>query len=393
MHHARRLARDAYATTVLCYSRPDLRVVFARLDTANNPMQPSRLLFAGDQDTLLQRAVKYFSSECSSVTPHRLLLAPAEGVPAVSHFRRPLPLSTGNRRARFSVTEFRDYLACPYRYYLHHVCRLRAMDDHARELDGGDFGALLHGILGLFGRNPDSPRNSLNEQEIFEYLAKQLDHVASRWDGGHLRRPAIRLQLEQARLRLRAFARGQAAHRDQGWEIVYAENEATDLLAVPFPVDKERVTLVGRIDRIDYHQETQKLRILDYKTGDRAKHPDQTHQQSGVWTDLQLPLYRHLWRSARLLIPGRLKNPQVELAYWNLPQDEKESSMVLANWDATMLAEADEVAREQIRRIRDEVFGPPAENPPLLRGDFASICLDNVLVAPEVRDRAEGAMA
>src|SRR5262249_39123545 len=46
LHNERRYARDAYAASVLCHTRRELRLIFARQNTNEDPMQPSRLVFA-----------------------------------------------------------------------------------------------------------------------------------------------------------------------------------------------------------------------------------------------------------------------------------------------------------------------------------------------------------
>src|SRR5262249_30337174 len=151
-----------------------------------------------------------------------------------------------------------------------------------------------------FGRDPDGPRDSDREKDIFDYLADQLNTLAERTYGPDQRRPVIRLQLEQARCRLRVFAARQAELRQQGWRIIYAEDDEDEKcrLVTAFAVDEESITLVGRIDRIDRHESERKIRILDYKTADHPRKPEQMHLSGEKWIDLQLPLYRHLWHVA-----------------------------------------------------------------------------------------------
>ncbi|NJL32204.1 MAG: hypothetical protein HC898_11620, partial [Phycisphaerales bacterium] len=45
--------------------------------------------------------------------------------------------------------------------------------------------------------------------------------------------------------------------------------------------DGELFTLTGRIDRMDHHPELGRYRLLDYKTGDSAQKPQQTHRKKG----------------------------------------------------------------------------------------------------------------
>ena len=92
------------------------------------------------------------------------------------------------------------------------------------------------------------------------------------------------------------------------------------------------MTLRGRIDRID-HRDGQ-WAILDYKTGDTAKTPQETHLKSKEWVDLQLPLYIKLAQT--LGIEGPL-----QLGYIVLPKDVAKVGVLMADWDDTMLAAAD----------------------------------------------------
>src|SRR5262249_12448120 len=126
-HNERRYARDAYATSVLCSSGKQLRVLFAKRDTNKDPLQPSRLIFACPDQAMVERAQKYFAGPAVSASPRRRLLAPAGDIPKESFFKVPSPVKHSFSR-KIAVTEFKHYLACPYRYYLRYVCNLRAID-------------------------------------------------------------------------------------------------------------------------------------------------------------------------------------------------------------------------------------------------------------------------
>jgi RecB family exonuclease len=382
LHNERRYARDAFATSVLCHSRKDLLVLFARRDTEKDPLMPSRLIFACRDDELIRRGQQFFGDKRIAAAPRRPLLAPAGAIPEKSLFEVPEAIPPRDRLQRISVTQFKNFLACPYRYYLRHIRGLQAIDDSARELDGGAFGTLLHKVLGVFGKDAAGPRHSDRERDIRDYLDEQLRVQAIAVYREDQRRPAIRLQLEQARQRLSAFATHHAELVRQGWCIVSAEDENNEL-STSFAVDNEPIALVGRIDRIDYHKAERKVRILDYKTGDSGQCPDKTHRHSDEWIDLQLPLYRHLWRAAGLDVPA---DCTVELAYFNLPKKLDDTKTIPAEWDDAMLSSADETAREVIRKLRRGEFGKPVRPAPRFSEDFAAICLDNLYSPPDLGD-------
>src|SRR5262249_852505 len=246
----------------------------------------------------IKRAREFFGDWKTPFAARPWLVDAGAKIPNESVFKVPRPVRSRKRRQEIAVTEFKHYLACPYRYYLKHVRELQAVDDSSRELDGATFGTLLHRVLGEFGRKTNKLRHSVSDKDILAFLTEQLNAAVKAEYGSDQRRPAICLQLEQARKRLSAFASCQAGLAREGWRIVYAESDQERELRGAFPPDKQVISLVGRIDRIDFHEGEQTIRILDYKTGDRADRPEKTHRKGDSWCDLQLPLYRHLWHQA-----------------------------------------------------------------------------------------------
>jgi hypothetical protein len=187
---------------------------------------------------------------------------------------------------------------------------------------------------------------------------------------------------------LKVFAEHQAGLIAEGWQIVFAERSSTSLTAEFTSSTGEPVMLRGRIDRIDYHERNNIVRILDYKTGDKAVPPDTAHRKQDQWIDLQLPLYRHLWREA---VPVDLVpvDATVQLAYFQIPRDWEAATVAVAEeWNDTLLTQADGVAREVIAAILAEEFWPPTVPAPDQFEEYAAICLDNLQV-PSVMDEEE----
>lgn len=379
-HDGRRYARDAYALQVLAHSRQNLRLISARRDTNKDPLAPSRLLFTGEPAVIAQRALRWFSPPPE--TPPRPNLLARGKVPAHSKLPIPQPQPQDWKQRvseileKITVTQFKAYIACPYRFYLGHVLRLEARSDQAAEMDALAYGNLIHAVLEDFGR--EEVRNSNDPKKLRKYLDDQLDAVAARTCKPRHARAAVRVQVEQARLRLRAFADWQAERAAAGWRIVYTEAIDTQLLH-PWDVDGLPINLKGRIDRIDYHPGERTLAILDYKTGDTARRPDLVHRSRGQWVDLQLPLYRHLYKAIPDLPIGDVREQGLELGYITLPKDPAGVGDRIAEWSADELLTADEKAREVIRNLRAGKFWPPSEEPPAFEDEFTAICQDNAL--------------
>jgi RecB family exonuclease len=150
-----------------------------------------------------------------------------------------------------------------------------------------------------------------------------------------------------------------------------AEGEGREHTDAVLDVDGRPMILRGRIDRIDVHRETGQRAILDYKSSDAAKTPEKAHQRGDDWTDLQLPLYRHLARSLGITGP-------VQLGYVLLPKDVDKVEFRMAQWTDDQLAAADEVARQVVKHIWAEDFWPPIDPAPDFSEEFAAICQDGV---------------
>ncbi|GAB4186186.1 MAG: PD-(D/E)XK nuclease family protein [Phycisphaeraceae bacterium] len=356
-----RFARDLMLLNAIVHSRPTTRLIAARTSHDGDPLKPSRLLLACDDPTLIRRVKDYFREDapqthrtsvmCPGSTNRFLIPPPQTGLPIITE----LP-----------VTAFKSYLACPYRFYLRYVLKLESLDDRAIEMDRMSFGTLAHAVLQQFG-NSDL-RNETHAETIADFLSEELNRLVERRFGRDLR-PALRIQTEQMRQRLHAFAIQQARLVGEGWRITHVEQE----LSAEVEVDGQPFTIKGKIDRIDYH-ETYGYRIYDYKTGDNGKKPEKTHHtgkgESRQWHDLQLPLYAVLCRQLDIARPV--------LGYFNLPKKLSEVAPVLAGWDDGDLAQAFEVRDDVIRNIRNYVFWPPKE-PPQYPDGYERVCADHVM--------------
>ncbi len=364
LDNPRRFARDSYALHILVQTRESLHVIVGRRTIDGDPLTPSRLLFTTSRETAARRVKEFFSD--LSTPPPSQAAAPIAEQPT-DRLPVPQPQPVGDEISELSITSLRDYLACPYRFYLRHVVKVSTLDDHVEELDGGAFGTMAHEVLRRFGEG--TCRDSKDATEIKTAVYQELARYVAEQYGKDVM-PAVRVQVEQLRLRLAAFATQQASWAAEGWSIEHVESGLGQ--AVEIEVDDQPVTLRGRIDRIDLHRETGRRVILDYKTSDLAKSPDQTHRRHGKWIDLQLPLYRRLAASLQ-------KATSFELGYVLLPRDTARTGFSLANWTEAQLQEADDLAGATIRSIRREEFWPPADPPPEFSEDLAVICQDHVI--------------
>lgn len=362
--NCRRYARDLYALRCLLAGKQKLCLIVGRTTKTGDPLVPSRLLFATDPETVARRILEFYGNAEGNRPAPAVMCSVSPG--SNSRFSVPRPPDRPVEKDSFRVTEFKDYLVSPYRYYLRHILNLGEDGDAADELDAAAFGELIHGVLKAFGESPAKELDS--EDELARVLLTLLQaEFVHRY--GETPLAGIQLQQKQAEMRLLAFAGWQATWRRQGWEIREVERSVAD---VPFPLsDGRTIRLRGRIDRIDYHPGREEWAIFDYKTGDKGKDPAKAHHSGEDWVDFQLPLYRHL--AAACGVSG-----VVRLGYLSIPRDTSDISERFADWTDAELREADAAAADIAAQILDGRFWVEQEQDPNWLHEFDSICQTGV---------------
>lgn len=372
LDNRRRYARDAYALSVLMASRQQLRLITGRRDLRGDPLRPSRLLFAADERQIAARVLRCFAEAKGAPAPARSSPIPSAALNEAdqradtSQLKIPRPQPLNRPIERISVTAFRTYLACPYRFYLQHILRLRDVDDTASELSALSFGNVMHEVLHRFGTGPY--RTSVSAADIRAELRKRLAEVAEEQLAG-ARLAAVNVQLRQLEMRLDAFADWQANRTADGWVIQHSELSFRDKDVLLDLGNGRNIRLDGRIDRIDQMGSTGRYAIFDYKSGEKAMSPRQTHRKKDTWTDLQLPLYRYMAQQIGL-------SGELNLGYITLPKDTGNVKESTADFDEPELDSALQKAVEVATCIVDERFWPPQDDGPVLYSEFSSICQD-----------------
>ena len=104
--------------------RQHLLLISGRRDGQGEPLKPSRLLFATDSQSAVRRAKAFFSFKGSSQSTTWLHAQDQLAQPQQFHVPEPVDPESVNQ---LSVTRFREYLKCPYRFYLRYILRLEAV--------------------------------------------------------------------------------------------------------------------------------------------------------------------------------------------------------------------------------------------------------------------------
>jgi ATP-dependent helicase/nuclease subunit B len=373
--NAARRARDSYLLGCLTRARKEFRCSFSKFGPDGSPSIPSALLMRCPQEELPSRVSALFGKSREASAP-----------PLREHdWRWSLPRHT-EPPDRISVTDFASYLQCPFRFYLKRRMNLREHDPEQREMDAMQFGSLVHEVLERYGR--ETPLLS-DQGEIASVVLADLEReVRERF--GTDPSPAVRVQVEAARVRLLSFARVQAAQVAEGWKILEAEYKSSGDLVIG------GIPLSAKIDRIEVNGE--RVRVLDYKTQTSLKTPESVHLQpvsnaffdeavtrfrgkEKAWADLQLPLYRKV---AEKIYPGKT----IETAYFVLTADPEESDVIGFTIDEGLMADSLSCAEAAASRISRGVFWPPRQVPGswedpfgiFLEGGKPEECLDEATI-------------
>ncbi|WP_146577504.1 PD-(D/E)XK nuclease family protein [Neorhodopirellula pilleata] len=369
-NNERRYARDVHAMHQMLTTRSAVHFIVGKRSADESPTPPSRLLAAAIADDAARRVCRLLTTSrprIEVVSGDAIDVAGSATTtvsPLPGYFNSPPPPEPGRTVDVLSVTAFSAYLACPYRFYLRHVLKLRPLDDAALELAANQFGDLVHGALENFGDGPD--KDEPDPDKIAKALIENLHRYAKKHYGDNTQ-AAIAIQVRQAERRLKVVAQRQAERIAQGWRIHAVEDSVDELdydrkkkkpkKPTGILLDGKFTGLRGRFDRIDHHPETGRWAILDYKTHGHSpekKHLKTAPDGSTRWIDLQLPLYRRF-------IPdlGISADPQdVELGYFNVAEKDTETKINLASFTESQFEAADELIHWCVRQIRECRFEP-----------------------------------
>ena len=352
----RRTARDIYITGALLASRGEnVTFVSGRQTRDGDPIFPTRLAFLCDPEEAGARVDHALAPEAFAPVERSTEDVDDEFPPYI--LDRPAPTT-------LAVTAFKAYMESPALFHVRRILRAESVDDRLGEMDPRRFGTFTHEVLENFAKSKF--KDSEDEAVIYRFLEKEVMRQRKRFFPDEVL-PAVPLQVEQLKLRMKSFAKWQAATAEQGWRIravewsPNADGEGDNRGCVALPMEGgEPVWVKGKIDRIDQHVDGQ-WRVIDYKTSHKSKEPDKVHRKENrkegttEWLDLQLPLYAHMTQELTGNLEKGAKVP--ELGYLNLPGNGTAVELKLVpGWDHAVIADALKSARDVAQRIRDCQF-------------------------------------
>ena len=272
---------------------------------------------------------------------------------------------------KINVTGFRDYLTCPFRYYLHKVLNMEDVVYESNEMDARDFGLIAHAVLEDFG-NYKPLLGSTDAGEIRKFLYKTTDrHFSAKFGSG--RPMTVMVQYESLLRRFAKFAEIQAEEVASGWRIIKTE---FSLKSTGLSDDSE-IVISGKLDRIEENINDGRIRILDYKTTDVSDQkmliPKEIHLSGGkestpeyakfsyngkslCWRDLQLPLYAILLRKEE-----EYRDKFITCGYFNLHKTIGQTGINCWSDMDDYLGEAEKCVRRVLDNLSKNIYWPPSE--------------------------------
>lgn len=356
-------AKDLYLFESICRKRSHsksgkVKVLLCENDLENNPLLPSRILFQVKQKDLLKLTEQILikkEPEDSFVN----LKAPWKFQAVTSP-----PLSLPKH---FSVSALKDYLQCPFRFYLKHILKIKPKNLNEKEMSAATFGTLFHNtVSSLAGQKFDA---STHVEMLQDSLCKQADALILEQFGKQL---SFALQMQRASLmeRIKAFIEAQMRELKEHKSIEILSTEKA------FTYSLGNFEIHGIIDRIDSINGAK--RLVDYKTSESPIEPSAAHLKSAgtkgeprhlpseayyhdekktwYWKDLQLPLY----------CLSQIENESTEipeLTYFQIPKSEEKTGLkTWSNFSSTHLKSAKSCAESILHCIEIGQFWPPNDS-------------------------------
>ncbi|MGK0184412.1 MAG: ATP-dependent helicase/nuclease subunit B, partial [Verrucomicrobiales bacterium] len=190
-----RFRRDAYLLSTLLSAHKTanagrLDVVLGKLSSNKDPLRPSRLLLQCPENELAHRVQQLFTSDADGEQS-------TDSVPPWSAPWR-LQLPDVEQPAGLAVTAFRDYLACPYRFFLSRQLRMNTIDPTKVEMDAMDFGNIVHATLEQMGAD-ETMRDTTDASILRDFLRESLDATVRDRYGDSLPLPLLMQDQQQRR--------------------------------------------------------------------------------------------------------------------------------------------------------------------------------------------------
>jgi ATP-dependent helicase/DNAse subunit B len=221
-----------------------------------------------------------------------------------------------------------DFLRCKRAYYLHNIYKDPSTKRKINIVSPAlSLGIAVHSVL-------ESLRTFKQEERFTHNLLTDLE---KEWEKVHGEKGGFSSKEEEKEMKERAIKMIEKAQEYKGplmKKTILLPQEREKKLPHFYLSEKENIILCGKLDWIEYKEEDDSLRIIDFKTGKKEERDD----------SLQLPIYT-------LLLHHLQKRKVSGAAYWylenNLLQEKELPSLKEAKEKVSLIAKQVKKAREE----------------------------------------------
>lgn len=177
----------------------------------------------------------------------RLLQMPAPSAPSL------LP-------SHLSASGYNSLVACPYQFFASRMLRLKVSDELAEQPEKRDYGQWLHQILQRYHETVSAQNTPLAQRAAL--LATLSDEVFDAVLGHQPAALGYAMRWKKFQPAYLSWANQREA---EGWRFAEGEQERK----VTLDLSAAQLSLIGRLDRVDRHEDG-RLAVIDYKTSDKS---------------------------------------------------------------------------------------------------------------------------
>ena len=209
---------------------------------------------------------------------------------------------------RISASSIETAIICPFRFLVDVILKIKPLEEMKPVVSPMERGVRIHRILSSFTREVREKNLSLKQdrQKAIESLSKCVDEALRgvadqpQWDVER------RLLLSEGSPPgiLISWLDAEIRHRQNGWRCIAEETGFKGLKC-----DSWSFPLEGRIDRIDYHEDTGMI-CWDYKTGNHPNRKDILERLTAP----QLPVYLLALRMGKVPATNKYVNQETQLS-------------------------------------------------------------------------------
>ncbi|BCG49768.1 PD-(D/E)XK nuclease family protein [Candidatus Profftella armatura (Diaphorina cf. continua)] len=196
----------------------------------------------------------------------------------------PLPSCSELLPNKISITSYNNFIACPYKFFAQNMLNLNSINNFYNIPQKYHYGNWVHKILFLYHSSLNSSKKIISLDERF----KLLNLISEKIFKEAIKICPVSLNYYIFwKKSIQCYLKWSYAHESFGWNFIFGEKKYKKTL---FLFNNKKITLYGRIDRIDKNNINDKYLILDYKTSDYNSLRKKIYNNE----DYQLLLYKFL---------------------------------------------------------------------------------------------------